>query len=102
MAEVFCIQADYGIHLARIDTDYEIAGNPWAYKDIQNIDDKRNNPYLFFSGGRELTQHTFIYKGYKVSLWREPQQLMEVNVSKIPMPKYLTDYITWKVSSLLR
>jgi len=67
MAEIFRIQADYGIHLARIDTDYEIAGNPWAYPDIQDIDDKRNNPYLFFSGSRELTEHTFIYKDSQLS-----------------------------------
>jgi hypothetical protein len=98
MAEVFRIQVDYGIHLAFIDTDYEIAGNPWAYSDIKNIDDKRNNPYIFFSGSRDLTQHTFIYKGYKIPLWREPHQLMEVNVTKIQMSRYLLKCIIWRVS----
>jgi len=94
MAEIFRIQADYGIHLARINADYEIAGNPWAYPNIHDIDDKRNNPYLFFSGSEKLTQHTFLYNGFEIPLWREPHQLMEINVTEIPMPKYLLKFIS--------
>jgi hypothetical protein len=98
MAEVFQIKPNYSIHLARIETEYDIAGNPWAYPDIRRIDDLRNNPYLFFSGSKELTQHTFSFKGDRIPLWREPHQLMEVTVGKLTMWQYVLRWIWWKAS----
>ena len=99
MSEEFEIQEDYGIHLARIGTDYEIAGNPWAYPDIRHIDDKRDNPYLFFSGSRDLTRHAFIFGESRVDLWRQPHQLMKISVGDMSLLSYSWGWFNMKISS---